>query len=72
VSSFSGEHYTLSNNRRGETLRVKTKALILQFEPPVQARAWTPSWISTRKSFSRLYSSGAMNSMRIFSALPGR
>src|SRR5438034_850041 len=38
---------------------------------PSRTGACTPSWISTRKSFSRLYSSGAINSMRIFSALPG-
>src|ERR1700675_4284761 len=48
------------------------KVRLYQSDRPARACACVHAVLNIHsKSFSRLYSSGAMNSMRIFSALPG-
>ena len=75
-SDYTGQGTTTRRGRRPYLLACSEVAhrpygTFTCLDPLVQARACAPSWMSSRKSLSRLYSSGAMNSMRIFSALPG-
>jgi hypothetical protein len=85
-SDRSDQRFGRRDGLSGGSLKIGVDALLLrvsaherQFEMQcssatearVQARVWTRSGMSTRKSFSRLGSSGAMNSMRIFSLFAG-